>query len=214
MILPDPPLLVITDRTQASTALAGIVTAVLSAGCRWISVREKDLPGSELVALIRELLPITREFGAVLSLHGDAALARASGADGVHLPEGSDASAARAALGSAALVGISVHSGAPLCALDPAVVDYAVAGPVHASPSKPGYGPALGSEGLRALLSQAGIPVIGIGGIEPANVAGVIAAGAAGIAVMGGVMRAADPGAHTRALLDALAAARAQLRAR
>ncbi|MBV9629652.1 MAG: thiamine phosphate synthase, partial [Xanthobacteraceae bacterium] len=162
MILPDPPLLVITDRTQASTALAGIVTAVLSAGCRWISVREKDLPGSELVALIRELLPITREFGAVLSLHGDAALARASGADGVHLPEGSDASAARAALGSAALVGISVHSGAPLCALDPAVVDYAVAGPVHASPSKPGYGPALGSEGLRALLSQAGIPVIGI----------------------------------------------------
>jgi thiamine monophosphate synthase len=42
----------------------------------------------------------------------------------------------------------------------------------------------------------------------------VIAAGAAGIAAMGGVMRAADPGAHTRALLDALNAARAQLRAR
>ena len=64
MILPDPPLLVITDRTQASTALVGIVTAVLRAGCRWISVREKDLPGAEQVALIRELLPITREFGA------------------------------------------------------------------------------------------------------------------------------------------------------
>ncbi len=214
MILPDPPLLVITDRTQASTALVGIVTAVLRAGCRWISVREKDLPQPEQVALIRELLPITREFGAVLTLHGDAALAQASGADGVHLPEASDASAARAALGSAALVGISVHSGAPLHALDPAVLDYAVAGPVYASPSKRGYGPALGSEGLRALVSQTHIPLIGIAGIEPANLAGVIAAGAAGIAVMGGVMRAADPGAHTRALLDALAAARAQLRAR
>jgi thiamine-phosphate pyrophosphorylase len=150
----------------------------------------------------------------VLTLHGDAALARASGADGVHLSEASDPSVARAVLGSTTLVGISVHGGAQLWALDPAVVDYAVAGPVYASPSKPGYGPALGSEGLRALVSQAGIPVIGIGGIEPANVAGVIAAGAAGIAVMGGVMRAADPGAHTRALLNALAAARAQLRAR
>ena len=214
MILPDPPLLVITDRTQASTALAGIVTAVLSAGCRWISVREKDLPGSELVALIRELLPITREFGAVLSLHGDAALARASGADGVHLPEGSDASAARAALGSAALVGISVHGGGRMRAFDPAQVDFAIAGPVYASASKPGYGPTLGSEGLRSLVSQARVPVLGLAGIEPSNVADVIAAGAAGIAVTGGVMRAADPGAHTRALLDALAAARAQLRAR
>ncbi|MFZ0840489.1 MAG: thiamine phosphate synthase [Xanthobacteraceae bacterium] len=214
MILPDPPLLVITDRTQASTALVGIVTAELRAGCRWISVREKDLPGAEQVALIRELLPITREFGAVLTLHGDAALARASGADGVHLPEGSDPSALRAALGSTALVGISVHGGRQIRALDPALVDYAIAGPVYASASKPGYGPALGSEGLRALTSQAGIPVIGIAGIKPDNVAGVIAAGAAGIAVMGGVMRAADPGAHTRALLKALAAARAQLRAR
>jgi thiamine-phosphate pyrophosphorylase len=214
VILPDPPLLVITDRTQASTALVSIVTAVLRAGCRWVSVREKDLRAAEQVALIRDLLPIAREFGAMLTLHGDAALARASGADGVHLPEGSDQSAARAALGSAALVGISIHGGAQIRALDPAVVDYAIAGPVYASPSKPGYGSALGSEGLRALVSQARVPVIGIAGIEPGNVADVVATGAAGIAVMGGVMRVADPGAHTGALLDALAAARAQLRAR
>ena len=212
--IPDPPLLVITDRTQASTALVGIVTAVLRAGCRWISVREKDLPGTEQVALIRELLPIAREFGALLTLHGDAALARASGADAVHLPEGSDPSAARAALGLTALVGISVHGDRQIRALDAALVDYAIAGPLFASASKPGYGPALGSEGLRSLVSQARVPVLGLAGIEPANVADVIAAGAAGIAVMGGVMRAIDPGAHTRALLDALAAARAQLRAR
>ncbi|MBV9630183.1 MAG: thiamine phosphate synthase [Xanthobacteraceae bacterium] len=214
MILPDPPLLVITDRTQASTALAGIVTAVLRAGCRWISVREKDLPGAEQVALIRELRRIAREFGAALTVHGNAVLARASGADGVLLPEGSDPSAARTALGSAALVGISVHGGGRMRAFDPAQVDFAIAGPVYASASKPGYGPTLGSEGLRSLVSQARVPVLGLAGIEPSNVADVIAAGAAGIAVMGGVMRAADPGAHTRALLDALAAARAQLRAR
>jgi len=214
VILPDPPLLVITDRKQASTTLVSIVTAVLSAGCRWISVREKDLPPAEQVALTRELLAIARDFGAVLTLHGNAALARSSGADGVHLPEGGDISAARAALGSTALVGISVHGIAQLRALDPTMVDYVIAGPVYASPSKPGYGPALGSEGLRALVSQARIPLIGVAGIEPGNVADVIAAGAAGIAVMGGVMRAADPGAQTRALLNALAAARAQLRAR
>jgi thiamine-phosphate pyrophosphorylase len=177
-------------------------------------VREKDLPPAEQVALTRELSAVARDFGAALTLHGDAALARSSGADGVHLPEGSDPSAARAALGSEALIGISVHGIGQLRALDPTMVDYAIAGPVYASPSKPGYGPALGSEGLRSLVDQARIPVLGIAGIDPDNVADVIAAGAAGIAVMGGVMRDADPGAHTRALLDALTAARAQLRAR
>jgi thiamine-phosphate pyrophosphorylase len=209
VILPDPPLLVITDRKQASTALVSIVTAVLEAGCRWISLREKDLPPPEQLALTRELLAIARDFGAVLTLHGNAALARSSGADGVHLSEGSDLSAARAALGSTALVGISIHGGVQPCALDPAIVDYAIAGPVYASASKPGYGPVLRPEGLRALVGQARVPVIGIAGIEPGNAADVIATGAAGIAVMGGVMRAADPGAHTRALLDALAAAAA-----
>jgi thiamine-phosphate pyrophosphorylase len=103
-------------------------------------VREKDLPPAEQVALTRELLVIAQDFGAVLTPHCDAALARAGGADGVHLPDGSDPSAARAALGSAALVGISVHSGAQLRALDPTIVDYTIAGPVYASPSKPGYG--------------------------------------------------------------------------
>jgi thiamine-phosphate pyrophosphorylase len=214
VILPDPPLLVITDRKQASTALLSIVTAVLNAGCRWLSVREKDLPPAEQVALTRELSAIARNFRAVLTLHGNAALARSSGADGVHLSEGGDPSAARAALRSTALVGISVHGIEQLRALDPAMVDYAIAGPVYASPSKPGYGPALGSDGLRLLVGQARIPVIGIAGIEAGNVVDVVAAGAAGIAVMGGVMRAADPGAHTRALLEALMAARAQLRAR
>jgi thiamine-phosphate pyrophosphorylase len=214
VILPDPPLLVITDRKQASTALVSIVTAVFNAGCRWISVREKDLPAAEQAALARELLAIARDFGAVLTLHGDAALAQSSGADGVHLSEGSNASAARAVFGSTAQVGISVHDDKQIRALDPAMVDYAIAGPVYASASKPGYGPALGPQGLRLLVRQARIPVIGVGGIEPGNVADVIATGAAGIAVMGGVMRAVDPGARTRALLDALAAARVQLRAR
>jgi thiamine-phosphate pyrophosphorylase len=214
VILPDPPLLVITDRKQASTTLVNVVTAVLTAGCRWISVREKDLPPAEQVALARELLVIAHDFGAVLTLHGNATLARSSATDGVHLSEGSDPSAARTALGSTALIGISVHGSERLRALDPAMVDYAIAGPVYASASKPGYGPALGPEGLRTLTGQTRIPVIGIAGIEPDNVPDVMAAGAGGIAVMGGIMRAADPGAHTRAFIDALKAARTQLRAR
>ena len=84
-------------------------------------------------------------------------------------------------------------------------IDYAVLGPVHATASKPGYGPALGVEGVRLIANATPAPVIAIGGITPERIANVMSAGAAGVAVMGSVMRSPDPGAEVRALLAALA---------
>ena len=88
MKLPDPALLLVTDRHQARLPLADIVRAALSAGCRWVSVREKDLSDEDQIALALTLLPIARRHGARLTLHGDAALAKACGSDGVHLAAG------------------------------------------------------------------------------------------------------------------------------
>jgi thiamine-phosphate pyrophosphorylase len=73
--LPNPPLLLVTDRRQARRPLPEIVGAALSAGCRWISLREKDLPEDEQIPLARLLLPMIRRHGARLSIHGGAALA-------------------------------------------------------------------------------------------------------------------------------------------
>jgi thiamine-phosphate pyrophosphorylase len=214
LTLPDPPLLLITDRTQAQKPLADVVTAALAAGCRWVSVREKDLPAADQIALAQQLLPIARHFGACLTLHGDRNIARVCGLDGVHLPANADAARARADMGVRKLVGSSIHTLNEAQALDPSVVDYAIAGPAYASASKPGYGPAVGGPGLRALATAASVPVIAVGGIEPRFVADVIASGAAGIAVMGGVMRARDPRAQVAALLRALADAKIQPRGR
>src|SRR2546428_12977122 len=88
MKLPDPALLLITDRHQARLPLADIVRAALAAGCRWVSVREKDLSDDDQIALALTLLPIARRHGARLTLHGDAALAKACASDGVHLSAG------------------------------------------------------------------------------------------------------------------------------
>jgi thiamine-phosphate pyrophosphorylase len=212
--LPDPLLLLVTDRHQAGGALTDVVAAALAAGCRWVSLRERDLPLSEQIALLRSLRPLANRYGACLTLHGEARTAAAGAADGVHLAAGGRPQQARDLLGPDKLVGISIHGVGEARALDPASVDYAVAGPAFLTDSKPGYGPALESDGVRTLASAARAPLIAIGGIEPARVAEIMAAGAAGIAVMGGVMRAADPGAVTAALLERLAAARDQPRAR
>jgi thiamine-phosphate pyrophosphorylase len=202
----DPPLLLVTDRMQAAAPLDGILEAAFAAGCRWASLREKDLSVQEQVTLARSLMPLARQWNARLTVHGDPSAAAAAGADGVHHANGSDVTGARAVLGQGALVGISIHSVAEARALGPNFVDYAIAGPVFETPSKPGYGPALGTEGIRAIASATRVPVIAIGGITPERIPDVVAAGAAGVAVMGSVMRARDPGAEVRALLAALVA--------
>jgi thiamine-phosphate pyrophosphorylase len=206
----DPPLLLVTDRKQAAAPLADILEAAFAAGCRWASLREKDLSGQEQVALARGLLPLARKWNARLTVHGGADIAVAAGADGVHLAAGGDVTGARAVLRPGALVGISIHSVAEARSLDPNFVDYAIAGPVFETASKPGYGPALGAEGIRAIANAARVPVIAIGGITPERVVEIVAAGAAGIAVMGSVMRARDPGEEVRALLSVLAHPRAR----
>ena len=212
MRIPDPPLLLVTDRRQARRPLAEVVGAALAAGCRWVSLREKDLAEDDQIALARTLLPTTRRHGARLSVHGDAALAKSCGADGVHLPSGSDPAAARALLGPDKLIGVSIHTVTEAEAIDPAVVDYAIAGPAFETASKPGYGPEIGRKGLAEIARAARVPILAIGGLNAVRAAEVLAAGPVGIAVMGGVMRAADPGQEMRALIATVVASSGGLR--
>jgi thiamine-phosphate pyrophosphorylase len=202
--VPDPPFLLVTDRRQARRPLKDIVAAALTAGCRWLSLREKDLPPDEQILLARSLVPLAHALGAKLMLHGEASLAQAAGADGVHLPAGTDAAAARALLGRRKLIGVSIHTVTEVEAIDPAFVDYALAGPAFETASKPGYGPEIGRKGLSEIARAARVPVLAIGGVNTARIAELIAAGAAGVAVMGGVMRAADPAQEVRALVATL----------
>jgi thiamine-phosphate pyrophosphorylase len=204
--LPEPPLLVITDRRQAALPLVDVVAAALAGGCRWISLREKDLLEGEQIAWAEKLLPLAHRFGARLTVHGD--IAAATSLDGIHLPGGGDARAARERLGPEKLIGLSVHMPQQAATADTIALDYLVAGPVYESASKPGYGPALGPKGVGEFVRATSLPIIAIGGIDAANIAEVMQAGAAGVAVMGGVMRASDPAQTVRELIAALAAAK------
>lgn len=204
MTLPSPPLLLITDRLQARGDIYEIAELALLAGCRWLSLRERDLPPAEQSFLLRKIMQRAERRHAKVTLHGDAKLARDAGAEGVHLAAGSDAAEARRLFGDGGLIGISVHGAEEACGADPAVLDYVVAGPVFETASKPGYGPALGTDGLGRIVQACRVPVIAIGGITAENAAECLGAGVGGIAVMGGVMRAKDPAGAVAQLLGAL----------
>ena len=98
MTLPDPPLLVISDRGQARRPLIEVAEAVFAGGVRWFSLREKDLPPAERRCLLARLVELGHRHGAVVSVHEDVEAVIAVGADGVHLPSGGDPRAARARL--------------------------------------------------------------------------------------------------------------------
>lgn len=71
---------------------------------------------------------------------------------------------------------------------------YVTISPVAPTISKPGYGPALGADGVRAAVEAAGdLPVFALGGVTPENARSFLDAGAHGVAVMGPVLRATDP---------------------
>ncbi len=202
MTLPSPPLLVISDRSQARRPLVEIAEAAFRAGCRWFSLREKDLPAGERRDLLLQLVALGRRYGATVTVHDDIDAAVATAADGVHLPGGGDPAAARRLLPSG-LIGVSAHSPREAAEQLAAGADYATLSPIFLTQSKPGYGPAVGLNALAEAALLAPGPVVALGGIDESNIAACLAAGAGGIAVMGEIMRAADPEEATRRLLAA-----------
>jgi thiamine-phosphate pyrophosphorylase len=202
--LPAPPVLLITDRKQACRPLELVVAGALRGGCRWISLREKDLPAEDQAALALRLFRLAAPLGARVMLHGDPRIARETRLFGVHLPPGGDVRAARAALGAGAWVSASAHSFDELLTAAAAGADAVTLSPIFASASKPGYGPALGLEALAESAQRSPVPIIALGGItDDSRLRRCLEAGAAAVAVMGVIMRAADPATTMADLIQA-----------
>lgn len=191
-----PRLLVVTDRRLAGERpLADVVRAAVAGGARAVLLREKDLPVAERRRLAVELAGVLAPAGGTLVVAGDPALAAELGA-GLHLAAGQ-----RPVPGAGRLVGRSCHGPAELAAARRDGAAYATLSPVFPTASKPGYGPALGPDGLAdAVAAVPDLPVLALGGVGPGRVAACRSAGAHGVAVMGEVMRAGDPAEVVRRL--------------
>jgi thiamine-phosphate pyrophosphorylase len=184
-------LLLLTDRRQARLPLRAVLRKAVDGGALSIVLREKDLPRAERLALARWLRDLLTPLGGRLIVAGPDPLE----SDAVHLAAGDPIPK------GVALVGRSCHDADEVDRLS--TEDYATVSPVFPTASKPGYGPALGLSGLKALADRTTRPVYALGGIETAaQIADCRAHGAAGVAVMGAVMRAPDPAAACAALLS------------
>jgi thiamine-phosphate pyrophosphorylase len=170
-----------------------------------VQLREKGLAGGALLALARSLAAACRQHGQLLLVNERVDVALACGADGVHLPgDAVGADRARRLLGPGALVGVSCHSADEVGQAWAAGADYASFGPVWATPSKAGLGEPVGLERL-AEASHLGLPLVALGGVEPARARRAFQAGAAGVGAIRAWLTGSDPAGAIRALLAAAA---------
>lgn len=175
----------ITDRRAlgGSENLLAVIARALDAGIELIQIREKDLPARHLAELVKAALalPNPRHSRILVNTRVDVALA--TGAHGAHLPGGSPPpSTWRAIVPAGFLFGVSCHSLTDLRDAETGGADFAFYSPIFESSSKPGYGPALGLEALRAAARAVRIPVFALGGITEQNTPACLEAGASGIA--------------------------------
>ncbi len=201
--LPNPPVLLITDRSQTSRSVADVVAAAFDGGCRWISLREKDMPSAERRRLAEELRRRAEPYKSRVGVHEDVALAASLGLRALHLPTGGDVRQAKRRVDPRCLIGRSAHNTAEIEASLAAGADYVTLSPIFLTQSKPGYGPALGPEALAAAAKTTALPIVALGGLTPDRVAACREAGAKGLAVMGEIMRANDPARMMRAFVEA-----------
>ena len=167
----------ITDRSTAP--LRSSIERAVSRGIERIQIREKDLSAKELIALIAS---IDRKHSSIL-VNGRMDVALAAGADGLHLPADSPPpSRFRALAPPGFLIASSCHSVADVLRAEAEGADFAVLGPIWATPSKFQYGEPLGLRVLHEAVHASALPLFALGGVSEQNSAACLHAGAAGIA--------------------------------
>ena len=152
-------------------------------GLGLVQLREKSWTRERRDAFARRLVPLAHAHGARVVVNGTTDDAARVGADGVHWTSASLAAASRRPEG--VLVGASCHTRGELARAAMLGVDYALAGPVLATPTHPDAVP-LGWDGFARAIEHTRVPVYALGGLEPADLDTALDHGAHGIAMRRG----------------------------
>ena len=206
-----------TDARRERGDLAAFAEEVLAGGVDIIQLRDKGSAGErrfgplealDELAALEVLAEAARRHGALLAVNDRADIARAAGADVLHLGQRDlPLAVAREIVGPDVLIGRSTRDPETVAAAVASGVDYFCAGPCWATPTKPGRA-AAGLELLTVAAAAAGSrPWFAIGGISEERLPSVIAAGATRAVVVRAITDAADPRAAAERLSAALRSA-------
>lgn len=184
------------------------IRMALAGGCRWVQLRMKDATDDEIRPVALEARKLCKEAGATFIIDDHVELVKEIQADGVHLGKMDMPIAdARKILGEDFIIGGTANTFEDVKSHYEAGANYIGCGPFRFTTTKKKLSPVLGLDGYRQIVSQmrqAGIslPIVAIGGITAEDIPGIMQTGVTGIALSGTVLRAADPVAEMRRLIE------------
>lgn len=184
--------------------LAGFLGECIAGGVDIVQLRDKDLEARPLLARARVAAAVCRQHGVPFVLNDRPDLALEAGADGVHVgQDDAPVTLARRILGPDAIVGLSTHGPDDLAGAAGEEVSYISAGPVEATPTKPGRA-GTGTGYVTRASERSSVPVFVTGGVTPGTIPVLAAAGARHFVVVRYLTQATDPRRAARALSDAI----------
>ena len=175
-----------TPESPEFSNILRLVEAAVGAEIPLVQIREKSLTARVLYELASRATALTKGSPTRLLVNDRFDIARAAGADGVHLTTRSlPASEIRRISGDDFVIGVSTHSLETALNARAEGADFIVFGPVFETPSKQIYGEPQGLEKLREVTTALkGFPVLAIGGIDLENANECFRVGASGVAAI------------------------------
>lgn len=184
----------VADPEQTERDFLTLVDGALSGGVTALQLRAKRMAGREMFDLALVLRDRCRDAGVLFFVNDRVDVAMASGADGVHVgAKDLPLAETRRLVGRGMIVGFSPLDLDAVRDAKPGGADYVGLGPVFGTASKADAQPELGLFALAEQAAAAGLPSVGIGGIDVAKAGSVIRAGVDGVAVISAIQGVADP---------------------
>jgi thiamine-phosphate pyrophosphorylase len=191
----------VADPEQTDRDFLAVVDDALSGGITSLQLRAKRMPGREMYDLAVILGERCRSAGTLFFVNDRVDIAVAADADGVHVgTRDLPLEATRRLVGRTMIVGFSPLAMADAITAKSGGADYVGLGPVFGTASKADAQPELGLFALAEQAAAAGLPSVGIGGIDVANAGAVIRAGVDGVAVISAIQGARRQYGEDRAI--------------
>lgn len=171
------------------------IETVCRAGIRKFIVREKNMDSDSYTGLLREILNVCAEYGAVCAAHSFPEAALKTGCTSLHMPlplfrRYHDLIRSSCESGMILSAGTSVHSEAEAAEAVSLGASYITAGHIYSTGCKPGL-PPRGLSFLKRICMQSPVPVYAIGGIHPSlnQLPELAECGVHGVCLMSGLMK-------------------------
>ena len=177
------------------------VKLVLEGGCKWIQLRMPELSNDEAKATIDEIIPICKEYDAILVVENYVELIKELEVTGVHINKKDTPIAdIRNSLEGGPIIGVTVNTASEIFALKGIDVDYVSIISSKEENNLSHYAKIV--DEVRTVGVE--LPIVAVGEFSIENVEAVMNTGVNGIALSESIINAENPTEYTKTILSKL----------